>query len=91
VVRVAAVWPGAVHRPRPELAAFVHLVAERADDGGLREILLPRRVTHVPKVTPPGGPASAAAVRSVGSGAMDTPTVVALVLAGLAAIATAVP
>jgi hypothetical protein len=30
-------------------------------------------------------------VRSVGYGAMGTPTVVALVLAGLAAIATAVP
>jgi hypothetical protein len=30
-------------------------------------------------------------VRPLGSGAMDTPTVVALVLAGLAAIATAVP
>ena len=27
MVRVAAFCPGAVHRPRPELAAFVHLVA----------------------------------------------------------------
>jgi hypothetical protein len=46
MVRVPAVRPGAVHRPGPELEAFVHLVTERADDGGLREILLPRRVTH---------------------------------------------
>jgi hypothetical protein len=46
MVRVPAVWPDAVHRPRRELAAFVHLVAERADDGELREIQLPWRVTH---------------------------------------------
>ena len=32
MVRVLAVWPGAVHRPRPELTAFVHLVAERAGE-----------------------------------------------------------
>jgi hypothetical protein len=60
MVRVPAAWADAVHRPRPELAPFVHLAADRADNGGLREILLPRRVTHVPKVTPPGGPAPAA-------------------------------
>jgi hypothetical protein len=47
MVRVPAVWPDAVHRPSPKLAAFVHLVAERADDGELRKILLPRRVAHV--------------------------------------------
>jgi hypothetical protein len=35
MVRVPAVRPDAVHRPGPELAAFVHLVAERADDGSL--------------------------------------------------------
>jgi hypothetical protein len=46
MVRVLAVRPGAVHRPRPELAAFVHLVADRADDGELREILRPRRLVH---------------------------------------------
>jgi hypothetical protein len=46
MVRVAAAWPHAVHRPRPELAAFVHLVAERADDGELPEILRLWRVTH---------------------------------------------
>ena len=92
MVRVPAAWPGAVHRPRPKLAAFVHLVAEQADGGNLRQILRPRGVTHVPKVTPPGGPASAAAVRPVRYGAMDTPTVAALEPAGLAvAIATAVP
>jgi len=27
MVRIPAVRPGAVHRPGPELAAFVHLVA----------------------------------------------------------------
>jgi len=48
-----------------------------------------RRPCH--KVTPPSGPTYAAGGGSVGYGAMDTPTVVALVLAGLAAIATAVP
>jgi hypothetical protein len=46
MVRVLAVWPGAVRRPRLELAAFVYLVAERADDGNLRQILRPGRVTH---------------------------------------------
>jgi len=49
MVGVPAVWPDAVHRPRPELAAFVHLVAERSDDGELRKILRPRRVTHAPR------------------------------------------
>jgi hypothetical protein len=39
---------------------------------------------------PPSGLTSAAAVRPVGYGAMGMPTVVALVLAGLAVIATAV-
>jgi len=29
---VLAAWLGAIHRSRPELAAFVHLVAERALD-----------------------------------------------------------
>ena len=29
MVRVLAVWPHAVDRAGPELAAFVHLVAER--------------------------------------------------------------
>jgi hypothetical protein len=46
MVRVPAVWPDAVHRSRPELAAFVRLVAERADDGELRQIQRPRHVTH---------------------------------------------
>jgi hypothetical protein len=49
MVRVLAVWPHAVHRPRLELAPFVHLVTERADDWGLREILPPGRVTHAPR------------------------------------------
>lgn len=48
MVRVPAVWPDAVHRSRPELAPFVNLVADRADDGDLREILRPGRVTHDP-------------------------------------------
>ena len=46
MVRVPAVRPGAIHRPRPELAAFMHLAADRAHDGSLREILMPGRVTH---------------------------------------------
>ena len=46
MVRVPAVWSGAVHRPRPELAPFVHLMAERADDRELRKILRPRRLAH---------------------------------------------
>jgi hypothetical protein len=46
MMRVPAVRPGAVHRPGPELAAFVDLVAERADDGELREIPRLRRVAH---------------------------------------------
>jgi hypothetical protein len=29
MMRVLAAWPHAVHRPRPELAALVHLVAEQ--------------------------------------------------------------
>jgi hypothetical protein len=46
MVRVPAALTDAVHRPRPELAAFVHLVAEQADDGELREILRLLRVAH---------------------------------------------
>jgi hypothetical protein len=46
MVRVLAVWPDAVHRSCSELAAFVRLVADRAGDGDLREILRPRRVAH---------------------------------------------
>ena len=46
VVRVPAARPDAARRPRPELAAFVHLVTDRADDGSLREILRSRRVAH---------------------------------------------
>src|SRR6266481_2787615 len=46
MVRGPAVWADAVHRPSRELAPLVHLVADRADDGELREILLPRRVAH---------------------------------------------
>jgi len=43
------------------------------------------------RTTPTDTPVPRQAVRPVGYGAMGTPTVVALVLAGLAAIATAVP
>ncbi len=46
MVRVPAVRADAVHRPRPELAALMHLVADRADDGELREILLPWGLAH---------------------------------------------
>ena len=38
--------PAARHRPRPELTAFVDMVADRADDGNLRQILRAGRVTH---------------------------------------------
>ena len=44
MVPVPAVWPGAVHRSRPELAAFVQLVADLADGGESRDFL--RRVIH---------------------------------------------
>ena len=49
MVRVPAVRADAVHGPRPKLAAFVHLVAKRADDGELQEIPRPRRIAHDPR------------------------------------------
>jgi hypothetical protein len=74
MVRVLAVWPGAVHRARPELAAFVHLMADGADDGNLREILWLRGLYHTDRhpgarhatVRWPSPPVSPYAARSAG-------------------------
>jgi len=46
MVRVPAVWPDAIYRRRPELAAFVHLVADWANDGELRQIVVAGHLTH---------------------------------------------
>ena len=47
-MRVPAVRADAVHLPRPELAAFVHLMADRTHDGELRKILPARHLAHAP-------------------------------------------
>ena len=61
VVRVAAVWPGAVHRPGREDAPLVDLAAYRTGDRKAGEILLPRGVTHVLEHSPPRRSARTAA------------------------------
>jgi hypothetical protein len=70
MMRVLAAWPHAVHRPRPELAALVHLVAEQ--ETGARRCQpaagLERLVTVRPGcvTTPPSPPRAGS--RSPGEG-----------------------
>ena len=49
VVRVPAARPDAVQRPGREHAPFVDLVAQRAGDRDIRQVLLRRSLAHAPR------------------------------------------